>query len=127
MAEWLENRPEIAEVFYPGLPSHPGHEIAKKQMSGFGGVVSFSTDTEERALKLVQSTELITLAESLGGVESLIDHPATMTHLAVADCELSVSGRFIHLAVGIEVGEDFLDVLGAHRQADEAAGDAELA
>lgn len=108
VAEWLEARPEIAEVHYPGLPSHPGHEIAKAQMSGFGGVDSFSTDTEERALALVRSTELITLAESLGGVESLIDHPATMTHLAVADCELSISGRFIRLSVGIE---DIADIL----------------
>ncbi|WP_113903182.1 MULTISPECIES: trans-sulfuration enzyme family protein [Brevibacterium] len=108
VAEWLEQRPEIAEVYYPGLPSHPGHETAKRQMSGFGGVVSFCTDTEERALSLVQSTELITLAESLGGVESLIDHPATMTHLAVADCELSVSPKFIRLSLGIEDIDDIL-------------------
>ncbi|SDS59663.1 cystathionine gamma-synthase [Brevibacterium sandarakinum] len=108
VAEWLEGRPEIAEVYYPGLPSHPGHEVAKKQMSGFGGVVSFRTDTEARALSLVQSTELIALAESLGGVESLIDHPATMTHLAVADCESSVSPTFIRLSLGIE---DIADIL----------------
>ena len=108
VAEWLQGRPEIAEVHYPGLPSHPGHEVAKKQMSGFGGVVSFRTDTEARALSLVSSTELITLAESLGGVESLIDHPATMTHLAVADCELSVSPTFIRLSLGIE---DIADIL----------------
>lgn len=108
VAQWLENRPEIAEVYYPGLSSHPGHEVAKKQMSGFGGVVSFRTDTEARALSLVKSTKLITLAESLGGVESLIDHPATMTHLAVADCELSVSPTFIRLSLGIE---DITDIL----------------
>lgn len=108
VAEWLEGRPEIAEVFYPGLPSHPGHEIAKKQMSGFGGVVSLRTDTEARALALVQNTKLITLAESLGGVESLIDHPATMTHLAIADCELSIDGAFIRLSVGIEDIDDIL-------------------
>ncbi len=120
-AEWLEARPEIAEVYYPGLPSHPGHEIAKRQMSGFGGVVSFSTDTEERALALVRSTKLITLAESLGGVESLIDHPATMTHLAVADCELSISGRFIRLSVGIEDIADILADLDAALAATNAA------
>ena len=108
VAEWLEARPEIAEVFYPGLPSHPGHETAKKQMSGFGGVVSLRTDTEARALALVQNTKLITLAESLGGVESLIDHPATMTHLAIADCELSIDGAFIRLSVGIEDIDDIL-------------------
>ncbi|AZL07104.1 trans-sulfuration enzyme family protein [Brevibacterium aurantiacum] len=108
VAEWLESRPEIDEVYYPGLSSHPGHEVAKKQMSGFGGVVSFRTDTEARALSLVKSTKLITLAESLGGVESLIDHPATMTHLAVADCELSVSPTFIRLSLGIE---DIADIL----------------
>ncbi|MCD1286623.1 MULTISPECIES: aminotransferase class I/II-fold pyridoxal phosphate-dependent enzyme [unclassified Brevibacterium] len=108
VAEWLEGREEIAEVYYPGLPSHPGHEVAKRQMSGFGGVVSLRTDTGARALALVQNTKLITLAESLGGVESLIDHPATMTHLAVADCELSVSGAFIRLSVGIEDIDDIL-------------------
>ena len=101
-------REEVAEVVYPGLPSHPGHEVAKRQMSGFGGVVSLRTDTEERALALVANTKLITLAESLGGVESLIDHPATMTHLAVADSELSISGRFIRLSVGIEDIDDIL-------------------
>src|SRR5699024_10659882 len=90
VAEWLEGRDEIAEVIYPGLPSHPGHEVAKQQMSGFGGVVSLRTDTEARALALVANTKLITLAESLGGVESLIDHPARMTHRAVADSELSI-------------------------------------
>ncbi|MGO2034881.1 MAG: trans-sulfuration enzyme family protein [Brevibacterium sp.] len=111
VAEWLEGREEIAEVYYPGLPSHPGHEVAKRQMSGFGGVVSLRTDTEARALALVQNTKLITLAESLGGVESLIDHPATMTHLAVADCELSVSGAFIRLSVGIEdIGDILADL-----------------
>ena len=133
VAEWLEGREEIAEVYYPGLPSHPGHEVAKRQMSGFGGVVSLRTDTEARALALVQNTKLITLAESLGGVESLIDHPATMTHLAVADCELSVSGAFIRLSVGIEDIDDILadldqalaattSVEGADR-ADAAASD----
>jgi cystathionine gamma-synthase len=108
VAEWLETRDEIAEVIYPGLPSHPGHEVAKAQMSGFGGVVSLRTDTEARALALVSNTKLITLAESLGGVESLIDHPATMTHLAVADCELSIDGAFIRLSVGIEDIDDIL-------------------
>ena len=77
-------------------------------MSGFGGVVSLRTDTEARALALVQNTKLITLAESLGGVESLIDHPATMTHLAIADCELSIDGAFIRLSVGIEDIDDIL-------------------
>ncbi|WP_343071797.1 trans-sulfuration enzyme family protein [Brevibacterium renqingii] len=108
VAEWLEGRDEIAEVIYPGLPSHPGHEVAKRQMSGFGGVVSLRTDTEARALALVANTKLITLAESLGGVESLIDHPATMTHLAVADSELSISGTFIRLSVGLEDIDDIL-------------------
>ncbi|UVI37959.1 aminotransferase class I/II-fold pyridoxal phosphate-dependent enzyme [Brevibacterium spongiae] len=108
VAEWLETRDEVTEVVYPGLPSHPGHEVAKRQMSGFGGVVSLRTDTEERALALVANTRLITLAESLGGVESLIDHPATMTHLAVADCELSIDGAFIRLSVGIEDIDDIL-------------------
>ena len=108
VAEWLETRDEVADVIYPGLPSHPGHKVAKRQMSGFGGVVSLRTDTEERALSLVANTKLITLAESLGGVESLIDHPATMTHLSVAGSEVSVSGRFIRLSVGIEDIDDIL-------------------
>jgi cystathionine gamma-synthase len=120
VAEWLETRDEVAEVFYPGLPSHPGHEIAKAQMSGFGGVVSLRTDTEERALALVQNTRLIALAESLGGVESLIDHPATMTHLAVADCELSIDGAFIRISVGIE---DIDDILADLAQALDATGE----
>lgn len=120
VAEWLETRDEIAEVLYPGLPSHPGHEVAKAQMNGFGGVVSLRTDTEERALALVKSTKLITLAESLGGVESLIDHPATMTHLAVADCELSIDGAFIRLSVGIEDIDDILADLA--RALDATAG-----
>ncbi|XVN40229.1 aminotransferase class I/II-fold pyridoxal phosphate-dependent enzyme [Brevibacterium sp. K11IcPPYGO002] len=122
VAEWLETRDEVADVIYPGLPSHPGHEVAKRQMSGFGGVVSLRTDTEERALSLVANTKLITLAESLGGVESLIDHPATMTHLSVAGSEVSVSGRFIRLSVGIE---DIDDILADLAQAlDATSGDA---
>ncbi|WP_375295019.1 trans-sulfuration enzyme family protein [Brevibacterium sp.] len=127
VAEWLESRPEIAEVYYPGLPSHPGHSIAKRQMSGFGGVVSFCTDTEARALSLVSGTELITLAESLGGVESLIDHPATMTHLSVADCELSISPRFIRLSLGIEDIDDILADLEAAFAKSAEAGRAEPA
>jgi len=125
VAEWLEGRDEIAEVIYPGLPSHPGHEVAKQQMSGFGGVVSLRTDTEARALSLVANTKLITLAESLGGVESLIDHPATMTHLAVADSELSISGTFIRLSVGIEDIDDILaDLDQALAATAEGAADA---
>lgn len=122
VAEWLETRDEVAEVIYPGLPSHPGHEVAKRQMSGFGGVVSLRTDTEERALALVANTKLVTLAESLGGVESLIDHPATMTHLSVAGSEVSVSGRFIRLSVGIEDVEDILADLA--QALDATSGDA---
>lgn len=125
VAEWLEDRPEIAEVYYPGLPAHPGHEVAKQQMSGFGGVVSLRADSEARALALVSKTELITLAESLGGVESLIDHPATMTHLSVADCELSVSGAFIRLSVGIEDITDILTDLEQALAATNAAGNAD--
>src|SRR5690606_32986011 len=92
---------------------------------GFGGVVSLRTDTEERALSLVANTKLITLAESLGGVESLIDHPATMTHLSVAGSEVSVSGRFIRLSVGIEDIDDILADLAQALDA-TAEGSAEV-
>ena len=108
VAEWLEGREEVAEVVYPGLPSHPGHEVAKRQMSGFGGVVSLRTDTEERALALVANTKLITLAESLGGVESLIDHPATMTHRVLEGTDLAVDPRLLRLSIGLEDPADLI-------------------
>lgn len=110
IAEFLEAREEVAEVLYPGLESHPDHEIAARQGTGkgFGGMISVRMGSEEAALKFCQSTELFCLAESLGGVESLLEHPATMTHQSVAGSQLEVPRDLVRLSVGIENIEDLL-------------------
>jgi cystathionine gamma-synthase len=96
-------------VLYPGLPEHPGHDIAAKQMRGFGGMVSFQVDGgEDAAVALVNRTELFTLAESLGGVESLIEHPGRMTHASAAGSPLEVPGDLIRLSVGLEHSHDLV-------------------
>jgi cystathionine gamma-synthase len=118
VAEMLRDHPLVERVFYPGLPSHPGHDVAARQMSGFGGMVSFEMATEEQALTVCRRTELFTLAESLGGVESLIEHPGRMTHLSVAGSALAVSPTLVRLSVGIEHVDDLIDDL---RQALDAA------
>eukprot|EP01136_Pigoraptor_vietnamica_P034645 Opistho-1_new@98866 len=109
IAEWAQERPEFAQVYFPGLPSHPGHEIAAKQMSGFGGMLSFGlaagTDT---ARAFVESTSLFQLAESLGGVESLIGYPPDMTHASVRGTELAVPENIVRLSVGIEDVSDLI-------------------
>jgi cystathionine gamma-synthase len=111
VAEFLINHPRVRTVYYPGLPSHPGHDIAAKQMSGFGGMVSFETETEAEALEVCGRTKLFFLAESLGGVESLIEHPGRMTHASVAGSTLEVPGTLIRLSVGIEHPDDLLEDL----------------
>ena len=109
VAEFLLDHPAVASVRYPGLPDHPGHDIAAKQMSGFGGMVSFRLrDGEEAALKVCDRTRLFTLAESLGGVESLIEHPGRMTHASAAGSPLEVPGDLVRLSVGIEDAEDLI-------------------
>lgn len=110
VAEFLANHEDVAEVLYPGLPSHPGHEVAKRQGTGkgFGGMVSVRMGSEEAALRLCQSTNLFCLAESLGGVESLLEHPATMTHVSVEGSQLEVPRDLVRLSVGIENIEDLL-------------------
>ena len=110
IAEFLESREEVVQVLYPGLPSHPDHEIAARQGTGkgFGGMISVRMRSEEEALALCQSTELFCLAESLGGVESLLEHPATMTHQSVAGSQLEVPRDLVRLSVGIENIEDLL-------------------
>jgi cystathionine gamma-synthase len=112
----LPGQPTVRQVYYPGLADHPGHEIAARQMSGFGGMLSFETHTEEQALDVCRRTKLFFLAESLGGVESLIEHPARMTHLSVAGSPLEVSPTLVRLSVGIEhpddLVEDLLQALG---------------
>jgi cystathionine gamma-synthase len=112
VAELLAGHPAVDEVLYPGLPDHPGHEVAAKQMRRFGGMVSFLVaGGREAALRVCAATELFTLAESLGGVESLIEHPGQMTHMSVAGSALEVPDNLIRLSVGIEDIEDLLDDL----------------
>lgn len=113
VAEFLENHPKVEKVNYPGLASHKNHEIAKKQMRDFGGMVSFTMvgDKMEDALKVLSGTKLFSLAESLGGVESLIGHPASMTHASIPKAEREAAGlkdSLIRLSVGIEDGEDLI-------------------
>ena len=109
VAEFLLGHPAVASVRYPGLPDHPGHDIAAKQMSGFGGMLSFRlTGGEDAALRVCERAQVFTLAESLGGVESLIEHPARMTHASAAGSPLEVPGDLVRLSVGIEDVEDLV-------------------
>jgi len=108
----LAEHPAVATVLYPGLPLHPGHDAARRQMRGFGGMVSFvATGGEPAALAIVSGTRLFTLAESLGAVESLIEHPARMTHLSAADSPLAVDPGLVRVSVGIETVDDLVDDL----------------
>ena len=109
VVDFLSARPEVSTVLYPGLPDHPGHAIAARQMSGFGGMVSVRlAGGEEAALRLCERTELFTLAESLGGVESLVEHPHRMTHASAAGSPLEVPADLVRLSVGIEDAEDLI-------------------
>jgi cystathionine gamma-synthase len=109
VAEFLENHPAIETVLYPGLPSHPGHEVAKRQMSAFGGMVSVRLrGGHQAAHDLCSRTEVFILAESLGGVESLIEHPGAMTHASTAGSQLEVPDDLVRLSVGIEDSADLL-------------------
>jgi cystathionine beta-lyase/cystathionine gamma-synthase len=108
VAAWLEEQPAVTQVLYPGLPEHPGHEIAKRQMRDFGGMISFLVESEEEAVELVARTELFLLAESLGGVESLIEHPARMTHASTADAPFAAPRELVRLSVGIESVDDLI-------------------
>jgi cystathionine gamma-synthase len=111
IAEYLAAHPKVAETYYPGLPTHPGHELAARQMSGFGGMVSFELESENEALEVCKRTQLFFLAESLGGVESLIEHPGRMTHMSVAGSALEVPPTLVRLSVGIEHVDDLLEDL----------------
>jgi cystathionine beta-lyase/cystathionine gamma-synthase len=113
IAGWLEQQPGVEQVLYPGLPSHPGHEIAKRQMRDFGGMISFLAESEQTAVELVARTKLFRLAESLGGVESLIEHPARMTHASTADAPFAAPKNLVRLSVGIESVDDLLADLEA--------------
>jgi len=109
VAAALVAHPAVAEVHWPGLASHPGHEIARRQMRGFGGMVSFTLrGGEEEALRVAESTQVFTLAESLGAVESLVEHPARMTHASVADSPGAVDPALLRLSVGLEAAEDLV-------------------
>lgn len=115
IAEWLTQRPEVQKVIYPGLPDHPQHELAARQMRGFGGMVSFDIGGDlARARRFLENTHLFALAESLGGVESLVNHPAIMTHGSIPKDRreaLGITDTLIRLSVGIEDCDDLIDDL----------------
>jgi cystathionine beta-lyase/cystathionine gamma-synthase len=113
VALWLSRHALVEEVLHPGLPNHPGHAIAAKQMRDFGGMISFLVETEEEAVALVARTRIFQLAESLGGVESLIEHPARMTHASTADAPFAAPRNLIRLSVGLESAEDLVADLEA--------------
>ncbi len=113
IAEFLDGHPKVEQVLYPGLESHPGHEIAQRQMSDFGGMISFLASSEEEAIAICARTKIWKLAESLGGVESLIELPAQMTHASTADAPFAVPKNLIRLSVGIESADDLIADLEA--------------
>ena len=108
VAEFLAGHAAVTEVLYPGLTSHPGHDVAARQMTGFGGMVSFRAGSEAKALDVCARTQVFTLAESLGGVESLVEHPGRMTHGSVAGTSLEVPDDLVRLSVGIEDADDLV-------------------
>ena len=113
LSGFLERHPRVEQTLYPGLPRHPGHAIAAKQMHDFGGMISFLAESEEEATAFVASTKIFKLAESLGGVESLIELPARMTHASTADAPFAAPRNLIRLSVGLESADDLLEDLEA--------------
>jgi cystathionine gamma-synthase len=113
LSGFLERHPRVEQTFYPGLPRHPGHAIAARQMDDFGGMISFLAGSEEEATAFVASTKIFKLAESLGGVESLIELPARMTHASTADAPFAAPRNLIRLSVGLESPDDLLEDLDA--------------
>ncbi|MGH3001423.1 MAG: cystathionine gamma-synthase [Gaiellaceae bacterium] len=113
VVELLDGHPAVERVLYPGLPDHPGHQVARRQMRDFGGMVSFLAGSEQEAVALVARTKLFQLAESLGGVESLIEHPARMTHASTAGAPFAPPSSLIRLSVGIESADDLVADLEA--------------
>jgi cystathionine gamma-synthase len=108
VAAFLEEHPRVERTLFPGLTSHPGHEIAARQMRDFGGMVSFLAESENEAVELVARTRFFKLAESLGGVESLIEHPSRMTHASTADAPFAAPRNLVRLSVGIEAADDLV-------------------
>src|SRR6188472_3216501 len=113
VAGFLDRHPRVERAIYPGLPNHPGHAIAAHQMRDFGGMVSFLCESEEEAVALCARTKVFQLAESLGGVESLIEHPARMTHASTADAPFAAPRNLVRLSVGLESAEDLVADLEA--------------
>ena len=113
VAESLESHSAVRAVHFPGLPSHPSHGLARKQMDGYGGMVSFELETEDAARRACSRTKLFFLAESLGGVESLIEHPASMTHASIKETPFAVAPELLRLSVGIEHPDDLIADLDA--------------
>jgi cystathionine gamma-synthase len=111
IAAYLSTHQAVETVLYPGLESHPGHDIAERQMDDFGGMISFLAESEEAAVELVAHTKVWALAESLGGVESLIEHPARMTHASTADAPFAAPRNLVRLSVGIESAGDLIEDL----------------
>jgi cystathionine gamma-lyase len=110
LAQWLESQPQVARVHYPGLASHPQHELARRQMNGFGGMISIDLRTDLAGTRrFLEAVEIFALAESLGGVESLIEHPAIMTHATIpaeTRARLGIGDGLVRLSVGVEDLED---------------------
>jgi cystathionine gamma-synthase len=113
VVEFLQGDGAVERVFYPGLPDHPGHDIASRQMDAYGGMISFLARSEDEAVALVARTRIWTLAESLGGVESLIEHPGRMTHASTADSSFPTPANLVRLSVGIESAADLIADLDA--------------
>jgi len=111
LAQFLETHPKVQKVFYPGLPTHPQHALAARQMSGFGGMLSFELGSLEHARRCLNRVRLLALAESLGGVESLISHPATMTHASVPPerrAAIGITDGLVRISAGIEDIDDLV-------------------
>jgi cystathionine gamma-lyase/cystathionine beta-lyase/cystathionine gamma-lyase/homocysteine desulfhydrase len=114
IAEFLARHKKVKRVFYPGLPEHPQYELAQRQMTGFGSMITFETGSLANAKKMLKKVRLCSLAESLGGVETLISHPATMTHAALGEKgrrEIGITDGLVRISVGIENVEDIMDDL----------------
>ena len=111
IAKFLQGQKKVKKVYYPGLPDHPQHELAKRQMSGFGSMITFETGSFDNAQKMLRKVRVCSLGESLGGVETLISHPATMTHAALGEKgrkEIGLTDGMVRISVGIEEAQDIM-------------------
>ena len=114
IAAWLADRDDVPKIYYPGLDSHPQHDLACRQMSGFGGMISFDLETEERAARFLNALQVLSLAESLGGVETLISHPASMTHASIPRDQrirVGITDGLVRVSVGLEDKDDLIEDL----------------